>query len=72
MDCRNKGCKIMGENICVHDSLTKKVPVDQFLKFFRCVLVSLYEVVSVRPSDGRMDGRSVTRFLNAKNEPFSL
>ena len=30
---------------------------------FRCVLASLYEVVSVRPSDGRMVGWMVTRFF---------
>ena len=43
------------------------------LVFFRCVLASLYEVVFVRPSDGRMDSPSVRNpfFLNAENEPFS-
>ena len=30
---------------------------------FRCVLASLYEVVSVGRSDGRLDGRMVTRFF---------
>ena len=38
---------------------------------FRCVLASLYEVVSVRRSVGRMVRRMVTRFF-AVNEPFSI
>ena len=43
------------------------------ISFFRCVLASLFEVVSVGPSDGWIDGWMVTRFfLNAINEPFSL
>ena len=37
---------------------------------FRCVLASLYEVVSVGPSDGPSDSNPF--FLNAENEPFSL
>ena len=41
---------------------------------FRCVLASLYEVVSVRRMVGRMVGRMVRNpfFLNAENESFSL
>ena len=37
---------------------------------FRCVLASLYEVVSVGPMVRRMDGNP--SFLNAENEQFSL
>ena len=42
-------------------------------QLFRCVLASLYEVMSVRRMDGPSDGPSVRNpfFLNAENEQFS-
>ena len=44
------------------------------MMFFRCVLASLYEVVSVGPSVGPSVRPSLCNlfFLNAENELFSL
>ena len=46
---------------------------NSFHVIFRCVLASLYEVVSVGRSDGRLDGwlDGNPFFLNAENEQFS-
>ena len=62
-------------------SLKRGGDEEEFFLLFFCIYphhitMTKTEVVSVGRSVGwsvrRMDGRSVTRFLNAENEPFSL